>query len=29
MKTNFFKETINEAELSKFLEELDEKTTHK
>ena len=29
MKTNFFKETINEAELSKCLEELDEKTTHK
>lgn len=29
METNFFKTSINEAELSKFLEELDEKTTHK
>ena len=26
MKTNFFKETINEAELSKFLEELKRKS---
>ncbi len=29
METNFFKTSINEAELSKFLEELDKKTTHK